>query len=51
MAEYRIQKFISGDFQALIPLVQAGSLPVSHHYAVFPGFCDVHVHLRAGIFL
>ena len=46
MAEYRIQKFISGDFQALIPLVQAGSLPVSHHYAVFPGFCDVHVHLR-----
>ena len=46
MAEYRVQKFISCDIQGLIPLVQAGNLPVSHRYAVFPGFCDVHVHLR-----
>ena len=21
-------------------------MPVSHHYALFPGFCDVHVHFR-----
>ncbi len=28
------------------PLVQAGSLSASKEYAVFPGFCDVHVHFR-----
>ena len=30
----------------LIPLVEAGVLPVSDHCAIFPGFCDVHVHFR-----
>ena len=32
--------------EGLIPLVEAGILPVSDHCAIFPGFCDVHVHFR-----
>ena len=32
--------------EGLIPLVEAGVLPVSDHCAIFPGFCDVHVHFR-----
>ena len=46
MTEYHVQKFVSNEFQGLIPPVDMGVLPASHHYAVFPGFCDVHVHLR-----
>ena len=46
MAEYRVKSYLSCDGQGLIPLVLTGNLPVSHQYAVFPGFCDVHVHLR-----
>ena len=46
MADLRVHSYYPGSIQALIPLVSAGKLPVNHHYAVFPGFCDVHVHLR-----
>ena len=41
--------YISGipkGIDALIPPVGTANLPVSDHCAVFPGFCDVHVHFR-----
>jgi len=41
--------YISGvprEIDALIPPVDTANLPVSDHYAIFPGFCDVHVHFR-----
>ena len=34
------------DVRTFNPLIPTSILPVSHHCAVFPGFCDVHVHLR-----
>ena len=46
MADHRINSFFPAAAQSLIPLVSAGEVPVSDHYTVFPGFCDVHVHLR-----
>ena len=46
MAEYRVTKYVSRETEELLPFVFAGNLPVSHRYAVFPGFCDVHVHFR-----
>ena len=36
----------TGTAPCLNPLIQAGVLSVSDEYAVFPGFCDVHVHFR-----
>ena len=36
----------TGMAPSLNPLIQAGVLSVSDEYAVFPGFCDVHVHFR-----
>ena len=36
---------LRGD-QSVTPLVDKRILPVSHDCAVFPGFCDVHVHFR-----
>ncbi len=36
----------TGIAPCLNPLIQAGVLSVSDEYAVFPGFCDVHVHFR-----
>ena len=46
MAKLRFIREISQNVQGLIPLVDTGMVPVSHHCAVFPGFCDVHVHFR-----
>ncbi len=46
MTQYQLLKYYSGNVQSLIPLVHKGKLPLSHHYAIFPGFCDVHVHFR-----
>lgn len=42
---YKDGRLQRGDFEH--PLAEAFSfLPASHQLAVFPGFCDVHVHLR-----
>ena len=46
MAEHLIFGDIPQNAYGLIPLVKAGSMPVSDHCAIFPGFCDVHVHFR-----
>ena len=46
MADHRFTSYFPAAAHTLIPLVSAGEVPVSHHYTVFPGFCDVHVHLR-----
>ena len=46
MADQRFTSYFPADAHTLIPLVSAGEVPVSDHYTVFPGFCDVHVHLR-----
>ena len=46
MAKLRFIREIPQNVQGLIPLVDTGIVPVSHHCAVFPGFCDVHVHFR-----
>ena len=46
MAEHRFIREIPQNVQGLIPLVETGMLPVFHNCAVFPGFCDVHVHFR-----
>ena len=46
MANYRSFRQLLQDDQTLIPLVQAGFAPVSHHCVALPGFCDVHVHFR-----
>ena len=46
MAYYQtLSQFLTAN-QALIPLFQAGEVPVSHNCVVLPGFCDVHVHFR-----
>ncbi len=46
MAKLRQFQYAPSHMQGLIPLVLKGNLPLSDHYTVFPGFCDVHVHLR-----
>ena len=46
MSVFSSYKHSRNDLQVLIPLAEAGVLPAFHEYAVFPGFCDVHVHLR-----
>ena len=46
MAKLRFIREIPQNVQGLIPLVDTGMLPVFHNCAVFPGFCDVHVHFR-----
>ena len=46
MAEHRFIREIPQNVQGLIPLAETGMLPVFHNCAVFPGFCDVHVHFR-----
>ena len=46
MAEICLSNHLLPGMNTMIPLVFAGNLPVSHHYALFPGFCDVHVHFR-----
>ena len=46
MAERRLISYVSHDKEGLIPLAETGILPVSHSCAIFPGFCDVHVHFR-----
>ena len=46
MADHRFTSYFPAAAHTLIPLVSAGEVPVSNHYTVFPGFCDVHVHLR-----
>ena len=46
MADHRFTSFFPAAEHTLIPLVSAGEVPVSEHYTILPGFCDVHVHLR-----
>ena len=46
MSVFRSCKHSRNELQALNPLKEAGVLPAYHDYTVFPGFCDVHVHLR-----
>ena len=46
MAVFRSVRQLLEEDQTLIPLVQAGVVPVSHNCIAFPGFCDVHVHFR-----
>ena len=46
MAKLRFIREIPQNVQGLIPLAETGMLPVFHNCAVFPGFCDVHVHFR-----
>ena len=38
-------KYTQNDLQ-LHPLTHTGILPASKEYCVFPGFCEVYVHLR-----
>ena len=46
MAYFRSFRQLIQEDHTLIPLVQAGVVPVSHNCIVLPGFCDVHVHFR-----
>ncbi len=46
MAEIRVSNYLLPGMNTLIPLAYAGTAPVFHHFAIFPGFCDVHVHFR-----
>ena len=46
MADHRFTSYFPAAAHTLIPLVSVGEVPVSDHYTVLPGFCDVHVHLR-----
>ena len=46
MAEQLFYGDIPQNAYGLIPLFNAGSMPVSDRCAIFPGFCDVHVHFR-----
>ena len=46
MADHRFISYFPAAAHTLIPLVSVGEVPVSDHYTVLPGFCDVHVHLR-----
>ena len=46
MAEIRLSNYLLPGISTLVPLAFTGTAPVFRHYAIFPGFCDVHVHFR-----
>ncbi len=46
MAENRFISEFLNRAKGPVPLVATGILPPSDYCTIFPGFCDVHVHLR-----